>query len=156
MKTARSVNLFLVSSEGRRAPRGGAWFRPFLLPSLFKIAGVAAFRKKLSQAPPTNYPVATATESTAGTISHRRGVDLAETVAVAESKSSPRVFAFLPLRITHEPIETRVFPWRRSGAELLPQSNLQTVANSPPVNDQERGRRHPEASCKKRKRSRVR
>jgi Asp-tRNA(Asn)/Glu-tRNA(Gln) amidotransferase A subunit family amidase len=68
-----------------------AVFRPLLLPGLLKNAGVLAFRKHLSQAAPTNYPLVKPQEAQVrATTQH----EAAEAVAATKHESTSSQFRF--------------------------------------------------------------
>jgi Asp-tRNA(Asn)/Glu-tRNA(Gln) amidotransferase A subunit family amidase len=68
-----------------------AFFRPFLLPGLLKNTGVAAFRKSVSQAAPTNFPLVKPPEPQGQSSTQ---LEVAEAVAAAENGSESSQFRF--------------------------------------------------------------
>ena len=70
-----------------------AWFRPLVMPSLLKNAGVIAFRQRTPQAAPTTYPLVEAREARVSAPQHE-GADAAEAVALKNSGAAPAQFRF--------------------------------------------------------------
>jgi Asp-tRNA(Asn)/Glu-tRNA(Gln) amidotransferase A subunit family amidase len=69
-------------------------FRPLLLPSLLRNTGVARFRKHLSQAAPTNFPLVGYDESPARETPQHEGADAGEAVAATMFESRAPQFRF--------------------------------------------------------------
>ena len=69
-------------------------FCRFLLPNLLRSTGIAGFRKRRSQAAPTNFPLVGHAESSVGETPQHEGADAGEAVAATEPESRVSQFRF--------------------------------------------------------------
>jgi hypothetical protein len=67
------------------------FFRPLILPGLFKTTGVASFRKRVSAAAPTNYPLV---KTSKPTVQSSSALEVTETAVSGANQGAQSNFRF--------------------------------------------------------------